>query len=300
MQSRVTILAGGVGGARMAMGFDAIPEVDLSVIVNVADDQEMYGVYVAADLDTVIYTLADQVGPAGWGRAGDGRRVIDELAALGVDTRFRLGDTDLGVCLYRTAQMRQGVALHEITARIARRFGVSATILPASNDPIRTLITTLDDQLLDFQTYFVLRRHQDRVARIDYQGIEQAAPAPGVIEAIERADLVVYAPSNPFLSLHPIIRIPGVRQSLARARRVVAVSPLVDGRAVKGPLTDLLTDLGHTPDHRSIVSLLDHVTHLVADDEARIEGISTLVTDTRIADRDRAIGLAREILQWVS
>lgn len=301
MQSvtKVTLLAGGVGGARMAAGFAARSEVELTVIVNVGDDDVIYGVHVAADLDTVTYTLAGEVGEPGWGRRGDTWRVMEELAYLGWETDFRLGDADLAVNLYRTERLRAGARLHEITDHIRRRFDVGCRLLPASNDPVRTQIETIDGEVLDFQTYFVRRRHRDRVRSVTYRGIETARAAPGVVEAIDTADLVILAPSNPILSLLPIVTIPDIDKALSRLDRLVAVSPLVGGKAVKGPLTQLMESTGHPVDHASIVTILGRVTHLVGDTPTNIDGVSTLVTDTLIPTVEASSRLAGEILRWV-
>lgn len=207
----------------------------LTVVVNVGDDDYMYGAHVAADLDTVTYTLAGLEGPHGWGLAGDTFHVMDAMAARGIDTSFRLGDRDLATCLQRTEALRAGVPLSEIAANIAKSFDIGATLLPASDDSIRTTVQIADESWLSFQEYFVKRRHQDDVHDLRYLGIEKAAPAPGVVEAITSADLVVIAPSNPPLSIWPILEVPGVRQAVNASPQVVAVSPLFGGKALKGP-----------------------------------------------------------------
>jgi len=176
----------------------------LTVVVNVGDDDRIYGVHVSADLDTVVYTLAGVEGPAGWGMAGDTFTVMQHLAARGVDTRFRLGDRDLATCLQRTAALDAGAVLSAATSAICTGLGVVPTVLPVSNDPVRTKITTPGGERLDFQEYFAVRGHRDEVAALDYEGAAQARPAPGVREAIAAADLVVIAPSNPPLSIWPI------------------------------------------------------------------------------------------------
>jgi LPPG:FO 2-phospho-L-lactate transferase len=299
-ETRITLLAGGVGGARLAVGFDRLEGVRLTVIVNVADDDVMYGQYVAADLDTVTYTLAGEQGPAGWGRRNDTWNVMTELSELGLDTSFRLGDSDLAVTIYRTLRLAAGSPLSEITGEICRRFGIRSRLLPASDDPIRTRLTTTDDQDLSFQEYFVLRRHQDSISRVRYEAAQQARPSPGVLEAIGEADLVVIAPSNPILSILPITAVPAIGQAVADCDTVVAVSPLVGGKAVKGPVVELLAATGHPPGHEGIVNAYAGLaTHLVVDDAFTSPFMATLGTDTMIGDPDQAARLASEVIRWV-
>jgi LPPG:FO 2-phospho-L-lactate transferase len=299
-ETRITLLAGGVGGARLAVGFDRLEGVRLTVIVNVADDDVMYGQYVAADLDTVTYTLAGEQGPAGWGRRKDTWNVMTELSELGLDTSFRLGDSDLAVTIYRTLRLAAGSPLSEITGEICRRFGIAARLLPASDDPIRTRLTTTDEQELSFQDYFVLRRHQDSISRVRYEAAERARPAPGVLEAIGEADLVVIAPSNPILSILPITAVPAIGQAVADCDTVVAVSPLVGGKAVKGPAVEMLAATGHPPGHEGIVKVYAGlITHLVVDDAFTSPLMATLGTDTMIGDPDQAARLASEVIRWV-
>lgn len=300
MQSRVkvTMLAGGIGGSRLAVGFNAIAEVALTVIVNVGDDELVHGLHVSPDLDTMVYTLAGIEGSQGWGRAGETWRAMEELGHLGADTSFRLGDTDLATNLYRTARLAAGATLSEVTASIAARHQLAARIIPASDDPVRTQILTVDGELLDFQTYFVRRQHRDRVADVRYRMIEAAAAAPGVIDALLHSDLVVLAPSNPVLSILPILGIPEVGSAIEKLDRLVAISPLVGGKAVKGPTVEVMTAMGFEAGHQGVLAAYGNaVTHLVAD-TAFTADISVLCTDTRIAERTRARQLAEEVLNW--
>lgn len=204
----------------------------------------MYGAYVAADLDTVTYTLAGIEGPHGWGIADDTFQVMRELERRGIDASFAIGDRDLATCLQRTAALRSGIPLSEITNTTARSLGVEPRILPATDDIVRTKVQIEDGAWLPFQEYFVLRKHDDTVVAVDYEGAPVAKPAPGVPEAIANADLVVIAPSNPPLSIWPILAIPGIRQAIAEADRVVGVSPLFSGKALKGPADRVLASLG--------------------------------------------------------
>lgn len=263
----------------------------LTVVVNVGDDDDIYGVRVCADLDTVSYTLAGIEGPEGWGIAGDRFTAMDHLAHLGVDTTFRLGDRDLATCLLRSELLRKGGTLSEVTREITRRLGVVTTVVPATDADLRTWIQTAEGTWMPFQEYFVVRRHQDEVRKVVYEGTMAAAPAPGVVEAITNADLVVVAPSNPVLSIWPILGVPGIRRAVEEHDRVVAVSPLFSGKALKGPAGTLLLAQGFPPGNKGVLAayegLLSHLVVDVADaadaktldDETQI-----LVANTRIGD----------------
>jgi LPPG:FO 2-phospho-L-lactate transferase len=268
--------------------------------VNTADDDIIHGLHVAADLDTVVYTLAGVEGPHGWGRDGESWRAMEALERFpGADTTFRLGDLDLATNLYRTGRLLAGDTLSAVTADIAAAFGIAATVVPATNDPVRTLIDT-GTQILDFQTYFVRRRHADPVCRVTFDGLDRATPAPGVLEAIATADLVVIAPSNPVLSVWPIIGIPGISAAL-EAATVVAVSPIVAGRAVKGPAVEVMKAMGLDPSPAGIADaydgLLDGLVVNMGDEPEGVD-LPVLATDTMIGDPDRARLLAEEILAW--
>jgi LPPG:FO 2-phospho-L-lactate transferase len=292
----------------MARGLAAVVAPGhLTIIVNVGDDASMYGALVSADLDTVTYTLAGINGPQGWGIGGDTHVVMDHLEASGVDTTFRLGDRDLAHCLARTVALAEGATLTEFTAQACERFGIECTILPASNDPIRTKIETPAGEILDFQDYFVLRRHEDGVAGLEYRGAAEAEPAPGTIAAIDAADVVVIAPSNPPLSIWPMLAMSRLGAAVQRHRAVVAVSPLIGGRAIKGPLVQVLEGLDLPPSNAGIVAAYeDAVTHIVIDrsdaadaDELTRLGVTVIVAETLIADAAAAGRLARIILDHV-
>jgi LPPG:FO 2-phospho-L-lactate transferase len=300
---RTVVLAGGVGGARMAQGFAAVlPGDALTVVVNVGDDATMYGVHVAADLDTVVYTLAGINGAAGWGIRDDTFAVVEGLGRLGRDTTFRLGDRDLATCLARTLALGEGRSLSSFTRELTAALGVAATVLPASDDPVRTRIHTPAGTWLDFQEYFVLRGHSDDVAGLDFAGAAEAHPAPGVLEALRAATRVVVAPSNPPLSIWPILAVPGIRDAVAACPRVIGVSPLIGGRALKGPADRVMDTLGLPPGNAGVVAAYDGLlTHLFIDrsdaaDTTRLQGVEVAATDTRIAARERAAVLAEEIL----
>ncbi len=242
---RVALLAGGVGGAKLAHGFQQVlPAGGLSVIVNVADDLELFGLHLSPDLDTVLYTLAGLANPeTGWGIAGDTFAALPLLERYGEPAWFRIGDRDLATHVRRTRLLRDGASLTDATAAMATALGISSRILPATDDAVRTFIGT-DAGELDFQTYFVQRGHRDEVRSIRLAGIEDARPSATALAALADADLVVLAPSNPIVSIGPILALPGMREALSN-RPSVAVSPIVAGRALRGPADRMLGSLGH-------------------------------------------------------
>lgn len=300
---RVVLLSGGVGGARLARGLDQIlPGNHLTVIVNVGDDEEIYGVHVSADIDTVLYTMARREGPHGWGLAGDTFVELEHLSKVGVDTRFRMGDRDLANSLRRTTALRSGVPLSAVTAAMAADLGLGATVLPATDDTLRTRVGTADGWL-SFQDYFVLRGHRDDVTALDFSGAEDAKPAPGIREAMAAADLVVIAPSNPPLSIWPILAVQDLRDSVAAAARVVAVSPLFGGRAVKGPADRVMASLGLPPGNAGVAAAYEGlVSDLVVDtrdaEDAALatEELAVHVASTWIVDAENAARFARRLV----
>jgi LPPG:FO 2-phospho-L-lactate transferase len=254
---RYAVLCGGLGGSRFV---DALTQAAggerVTAIVNVGDDIEILGLRVSPDLDTVLYTLAGLLDEErGWGVRDETTNALELAGRLGGEDWFTLGDRDIGLHLVRTELLRAGVPLSEATRRLCERLGVTATLLPASDDPVRTFLTTPAGEL-DFQTWFVGRGHADEVLGVRYEGAESAAPAPGVLEAIGAAATVFLAPSNPFVSIHPILAVPGIREALA-GKRVVAVSPLVGGKALRGPLAEMMASLGHEPGVRGIAALYE-------------------------------------------
>lgn len=305
MNVRVALLSGGVGGARMARGFELLSGVDATVIVNVGDDETCYGLSVSPDLDTVLYTLAGVEGEAGWGRAGDTMILMERLAELGVDTSFRVGDADAALNLYRTMRLRAGDPLHEITASLAERMGVRSRIIPAANQRAATEIETASGERISFQEYFVRRGHRDRVAAVRYPGAEQARAAPGAAEAIRSADLVVIGPSNPPLSIWPILAVRDIRRAVAGAERVTAVSPLFGGRALKGPADRVMASLGLPEGNQGVAAAYRGLASRLAIDEGDAAdapalaetGLRTLVADTRIAAPEAATALARRLIE---
>lgn len=244
----IAVLCGGVGAARfLQLLASRVPTSEIVAIVNVGDDVEMHGLTICPDIDTIIYTLSglhnDELG---WGLRGETWRTMDALAELGGDTWFRLGDLDLATHLYRTARLRRGDTKTDITADLARQRGLDLRILPVTNDPLATMIDS-EVGRLSFQEYFVRERHSVAARAVTYDG--HAAATPEVREALESADRIIIAPSNPILSIAPLLAVDGVRDALERRRDVVsAISPLIGGRAVKGPADHLMSELGYRPD----------------------------------------------------
>jgi LPPG:FO 2-phospho-L-lactate transferase len=286
---RVVVLAGGVGGARLASGFHLTqPPGDLSIIVNTGDDFQHLGLHISPDLDTVTYTLAGLANrETGWGVAGDTFEALAALERLGEPAWFQLGDRDLATHLERTSLLSQGLRLTEATARICKALDLTARVLPMTDDPVATKVDT-DDGELDFQDYFVRRRCEPVVRGIRFDGIETAQPSIEVVDALETADGIVIAPSNPFVSVDPILALPGVRE-LVTAKPTVAVSPIVGGQAIKGPAAKMLGELG-----------LDVSALGVAGRYAGlIKGFVMDLQDASLAERVRARGLDVVVTQTV-
>lgn len=289
---KVVLLSGGVGGARLARGLAALDDVALTVVVNVGDDEIVYGLHVSPDLDTVVYTIAGVEGPEGWGLTADTFTVMKRLNLFGTDTRFRIGDRDLATNLFRTQELLAGQTLGTITARIAAALGAPGLILPATEQTLRTVVKTVDGEWLSFQEYFVMRGHGDEVADLRFDGAAAARPAPGVIEAIEEAEAVIIGPSNPPLSIWPILAIKEISAAVEAAPRVLAVSPLFGGRALKGPTDQVMESLGLPAGNSGVVAAYsDLLSDLIidtgdADDRAKLGnlGVKIHVSDTRVAD----------------
>ncbi len=305
---KVVALAGGVGGAKLAHGLAQIlPPEALTVIVNTGDDFEHIGLHVSPDLDTVMYTLAGLANPeTGWGQRAETWNFMDALGRLGGPTWFRLGDRDLATHIERTRRLRKGETLTHVTAALCAALGVHPPILPMSDDPVRTWVDT-DEGELEFQEYFVRRRCEPRVRAVRFVGVEAARPTAAVLAALEAASVVIFCPSNPFLSLDPILSVAGLRERVAR-KPVVAVSPIVGGQALKGPAAKLLAELGLQVSAAAVAEHYDGLlTGFVLDSvdaalrpalEAR--GLHVRVTDTVMgADADRA-RLARETLEFAA
>lgn len=306
---KIVALAGGVGGAKLADGLQRLVGEALTVVVNTGDDFELHGLYVSPDLDTVMYTLAGIANPeTGWGIAGDTFTCLDMLARYGAEDWFGIGDRDLATHILRTAWLRAGRTLSQVTARLAGALGVRALILPMTDSGVATMVETTEG-VLPFQEYFVHRGWQPVIRSIWFEGIDLALPLPAVLDAIRSAEAIVFCPSNPFVSIEPILSVPDVRDTISCApARKVAVSPIVGGQALKGPAAKMFRELGIEPSALAVArryqGLLDAFM-LDRTDEAqagaiRALGMDVLVTDTIMrtaADRER---LAGEIIAWVT
>ena len=297
----VAVLAGGLGGSRFARALtETLAPSDVTVVGNVGDDLEVAGLHVSPDLDTILYTLAGVLDEEkGWGRAGETWNARDAATELGEETWFQLGDRDLGLHLARTEALRRGEPLSAVTARLARVFGVETALLPATDDRLRTWIATPAGEF-SFQEWFVRRQHRDEVDGVRFEGAEQAAAAPGVLAALEAADLIAIAPSNPFVSIGPILAVAEIRGALEQRRvPAVAVSPLIGGRTVRGPADRMLARLagGTGPAHvtRCYQGLIDAlvIDEADADEDADIR---TIVTRTLMSDADARRRLAEAVL----
>ena len=297
---KVVLLSGGVGGARFARGLvEAVPARDVTVIGNVGDDLDVLGLAVSPDLDSIVYALAglnDE--ERGWGRADESWRALATVSEFGGEDWFRLGDRDLGLHLVRTQALREGEPLSVVTARIAAALGIEARILPATDDRQRTWIDTPAGSF-PFQEWFVARGHRDEVDGVRFEG--EARPAPGVVEALAAADALLIAPSNPYVSIWPILAVRGVREALAtRAVRCVAVSPLVGGRAVKGPADRMLARMagGTAPEH--VASCYEGLIDALVVDESDPAGelaVRRVVARTLMTDAAASRRLAEAVLE---
>jgi LPPG:FO 2-phospho-L-lactate transferase len=300
----VVVLSGGVGGARFVRGLvDVADPAQVTVIGNVGDDLEILGMHVSPDLDSIVYSLADLNDEGrGWGRADETWNALTTVAELGGESWFRLGDRDLGVHLVRTQALDRGEPLSVVTARLAESLGLETRLIPATDDRLRTWITTPAGEFT-FQEWFVARGHRDQVDALRFEGADSAAPAPGVLEAIDSADLLLVAPSNPYVSIAPILAVRKLREALARRSvQCVAVSPLIGGRAVKGPADRMLARLagGTTPAHVAAcyAGLIDA---LVVDeaDAGFLDGLGDvrpIVTRTLMSDAGARRRLAEAVL----
>jgi LPPG:FO 2-phospho-L-lactate transferase len=299
----VAVLSGGVGGARFLRGVISVVDPgNVSIVGNVADDIEVLGLHVSPDLDSILYTLAGLGDDErGWGRAGETWHALETVAQLGGEDWFSLGDRDLGLHLVRTELLRSGAPLSEATERIAHAVGLEAALLPATDDPLRTFVETAAGTF-PFQTWFVGRGHRDEVDAVHYAGAPDARPAPGVLEALAAADVILIAPSNPYVSIGPILAVEPIRAALEQ-RRVpcVAVSPLVGGKAVKGPADRMLQRIagGTTPAHVAAcyAGLIDALVVDESDAPAELgNGVRAFVTQTLMTDAEAARRLAARAL----
>ena len=307
-------LCGGVGAARMLSGLvRVVPADEITGIVNVGDDMVLHGLSISPDLDTVTYTLAGMDNrETGWGVAGESWVVMDELTRLGGEDWFRLGDRDLATHLFRTGRLAAGQPLSVVTAELCERRGVAVRLLPVTDDPLRTRVTLAAPSAfgpagteVGFQDYFVGLAHDVPVRDVRFEGAADARPAPGVVEALDRAHLILVCPSNPVVSIGPLLSVPGIEEALrSRRQHIVAVSPIVAGAALKGPADRLLRELGTEPSVVGVARLYSPWVGTLVIDEAdaehadavQAEGVRCVVAPTVMSTPDRAANLARVVL----
>lgn len=304
----VAIVCGGVGAARLLRGMtQVVPDDELIAIANVADDLVLHGLNVSPDLDTIVYTVSESVSAErGWGLEGETWQAMEALGRYGDLNWFSLGDKDLGTHLYRTHRLAEGATLAEVTGEIAKAWGLGFELLPVTNDEIRTIMTTQDEGEISFQDYFVRRQHDVAVTSIRFAGAENCQPAPGVIQALTSATRIVVAPSNPAVSIDPVLAVPGVREVLTQRRAdTVAVSPIIGGKALKGPADRLLKELGREASALGVARWYAGVIGTLIIDEVdaalapaiEAEGVTAVVARTIMKDRAGAAALARLCLQ---
>lgn len=280
----ITALAGGVGAARLLRGLVRIvPPTEVTAVVNTGDDTVLHGLTICPDLDTVTYTLAGMNDDErGWGLAGETWTAMEALERLGGESWFRLGDKDLATHLYRTQRLADGAPLSEVTREITAAVGIGARLLPMSDDPVRTRLTLVDGPEIAFQEYFVRRQHSVAVASVRFDGADTCRAAPGVLDALADGDVIVICPSNPVVSIGPLLAVPGIADALRQRRsRVVAVSPIVAGAALKGPADRLMAELGVAPTVVGVAQMYAEVAGTLVIDDA----------DAALADDVEALGL---------
>jgi LPPG:FO 2-phospho-L-lactate transferase len=308
--SKICVLCGGVGAARFLRGLlRTVDPGDITAVVNTADDMRLHGLAISPDLDTCTYTLAEVINPeTGWGLVGETWQAKETLGLYGGQTWFGLGDRDLGTHLFRTQRLDEGATLAQATDEIIKAWGLELNIIPMSNNSVRTQVTIASGETIDFQRYFVERQHADVVSQVDFVGASDASPAPGVLEAIAEADCLVIAPSNPFVSIDPILAVPGIRQAVIdRRSRNVAISPIVGGGAIKGPAADLMRSFGHQVSAAGVASIYEPLaSHLVIDsvdhelaDAVRQAGMTPHVTNTMMTSIEITTALAEFTLSII-
>ena len=304
---KTTVLAGGVGGAKLVDGLTKVlPPDQLTIIVNTGDDFEYLGLKISPDLDTVCYTLAGIANPeTGWGMRDETWVTYQELTALGGPDWFHIGDRDFATHLYRTERLQEGGRLSEITHELCRAWGITHPVYPMSDAPVQTIVHTRAGEALGFQEYFVHRGCQPVVESFEFLGVEQSQPVPEAIQGLQESDIVIFAPSNPWVSIGPILAIPGMMDVISR-KTVIAVSPIIGGKALKGPAAKMYQELGIAPSAFAVANhYRDFLTGFAFDtvDAAELEKIERcriipLVTDVIMKDQDDRIRLAKELLSF--
>ena len=308
---RIVVLCGGVGAAKLLQGLvKVVAPNSVTAIVNTGDDLSLHGLHICPDIDTVIYTLGNEINPdTGWGLRDEGWRAMDMVAMYGGIDWFRLGDRDIGTHLFRTQRLSEGATLSEVTREIAAKWGVGVNVIPMSNDPVRTIVTTVRGEDLNFQDYFVRLAHDVEIASIKFQGHETAHPSPELITEILEADIIVVAPSNPLVSIAPILSIAGIRDALQKRRKdVIAISGIIGGKALKGPAGRLLNELGYEASASAVAEMYkDFVGTFVIDDIDKHErkkiqelGLNCIITDTVMTDSAKAADLCRTTFEEIA
>jgi LPPG:FO 2-phospho-L-lactate transferase len=292
----VVVLSGGSGGAKLARGLaDACD--DLTVVANTGDDVDMYGVHVSPDPDLVTYWLADEIDERGWGLRGDTWQVMDALEAAGHPHWFRLGDRDLAMCLLRTERLRAGETLTHAHQAVVDALGIRARVLPMSDQPVSTWVSARG-RTLPFQEFMIVERAEGPVDGVELRGLHSAPPSDAVLEAIARASVIVIGPSNPVISIGPILALPGMREALrAAAAPLVAVSPFVGGRSLKGPTMAFCEHAGIEPSAAGVAGAYAELIDGIVADEP-VDGLPALVTDTLLDSAEDRARLAREVIEF--
>ena len=308
---RIVVLCGGVGAAKLLQGLvKVVAPNSVTAIVNTGDDLSLHGLHICPDIDTVIYTLGNEINPdTGWGLRDEGWRAMDMVAMYGGIDWFRLGDRDIGTHLFRTQRLSEGATLSEVTREIAAKWGVGVNVIPMSNDPVRTIVTTVRGEDLNFQDYFVRLAHDVEIASIKFQGHETAHPAPELISEILEADIILVAPSNPLVSIAPILSIAGIRDALQKRRKdVIAISGIIGGKALKGPAGRLLNELGYEASAAAVAEIYKDIagTFVIDDvdkhERKRIQelGLNCIITDTVMTNSTKAADLCRTTFEEIA
>ena len=308
---RIVVLCGGVGAAKLLQGLvKVVAPNSVTAIVNTGDDLSLHGLHICPDIDTVIYTLGNKINPdTGWGLRDEGWRAMDMVAMYGGIDWFRLGDRDIGTHLFRTQRLSEGATLSEVTREIAAKWGVGVNVIPMSNDPVRTIVTTVRGEDLNFQDYFVRLAHDVEIASIKFQGHETAHPVPELISEILEADIMLVAPSNPLVSIAPILSIAGIRDVLQKRRKdVIAISGIIGGKALKGPAGRLLNELGYEASAAAVAEIYKDIagTFVIDDvdkhEKKRIQelGLNCIITDTVMTNSTKAADLCKTTFEEIA
>ena len=305
--SNVVVLCGGVGAAKLLQGLVKVVNPEhITAIVNTADDLSLHGLHISPDIDTITYTLADEINPeTGWGLKEEGWRAMDMVTMYGGIDWFRLGDRDIGTHLFRTQRLSEGASLTDVTHEIKTKWGLKVNIIPMSDDPVRTIVTTAKGEELNFQDYFVRLSHNVEISEIRFEGHQTAQPTPDAIPLILNADMILIAPSNPLVSIAPILSINGIKNALqSRRDSVTAISGIVNGQALKGPAKRLLEELSYEASANGVARIYRDIAGTFVIDSLdksetnRIEklGMRCIVADTIMTNSDKAADLCRQIL----